>query len=72
MSKHSAKWHSARLGKDVNVVRWGELGQPVLLFPTAASDAEECERFLMLRVLSELLEQKRIKVYSVDSVAGQA
>jgi len=72
MTKLTAKWHSERLGKDVNVVRWGELGTPVLIFPTAAGDAEECERFLMLRVLSELLEQKRVKLYSVDSIAGQA
>jgi 5-methylcytosine-specific restriction endonuclease McrA len=53
-------------------VRWGDYGTPVLLFPTAAGDARSAERFLMLRVLSELLEKRRIKVYAVDSVAGQA
>lgn len=72
MTKLNAKWRSERLGKEVNVVRWGHVGTPVLLFPTAAGDAEECERFLMLKVLAGLLEQQRIKVYSVDSVAGQA
>ena len=45
MSKLSTSWYSQRLEKDVNVVRWGEVGTPVLFFPTAAADAEECERF---------------------------
>jgi esterase/lipase superfamily enzyme len=65
-------WHSERLGRTVKIARWGFSGTPVLLFPTAGGDAEECERFLMLRVLSELLEAGRIKVYSCDSVAGKA
>ncbi len=65
-------WYSERVRREVTVVRWGHLGQPVLLFPTAGGDAEECERFLMLKVLSPLLEAGRIKVYSVDSISGQA
>jgi esterase/lipase superfamily enzyme len=53
------------------VVRWGTFGTPVLLFPTAGGDAEECERFLMIKALMPLLEAGRIKVYGVDSVAGK-
>jgi len=69
--KISAKWYSQRLEREVNVVRWGTFGTPVLLFPTAGGDAEECERFLMIKVLQPLLDAGRIKVYSVDSVAGK-
>jgi esterase/lipase superfamily enzyme len=57
--------------QDVTLVRWGEIGTPVLLFPTAGGDAEEAERFLMLDALAPLLSAGRIKVYSVDSVAGR-
>ena len=71
MSKISAKWHSERLHQDVNVVRWGDVGAPVLLFPTAGGDAEEVERFLMIEALAPLLEARRVKVYSCDSVAGR-
>lgn len=70
--KEKARWHSQRLGREVDVVRWGTHGTPLLLFPTAAGDAEECERFLMLDVLGPLMAEGRIKVYSVDSVAGEA
>jgi len=71
MSKISAKWHSERLHQDVSVVRWGDVGTPVLLFPTAGGDAEEIERFLMIDALAPLLEAKRIKIYSCDSIAGR-
>lgn len=72
MSRLATKWHSGRVGREVQVVRWGEVGQPVLFFPTAAGDSEECERFLLVDALSDLLAAGRIKLYSVDSVPGMA
>jgi esterase/lipase superfamily enzyme len=70
--KTSARWYSQRLKRDMNMVRWGTFGQPVLLFPTAGGDAEEVERFLMMKVLAPLIDGGKIKVYSCDSAAGQA
>ena len=72
MSKLSTHWYSQRLGQEVHVARWGAVGTPVLLFPTAGGDAEEVERFHLIAALGELLEAGRIKVYSADSVAGRA
>ena len=72
MTKLKTSWFSHRLGQDVTVTRWGTYGTPVLFFPTAAADAEEVERFLMVRALQPLLEAGKVKLYSVDSVAGQA
>jgi esterase/lipase superfamily enzyme len=71
MSKLSTRWYSERLGREILVVRWGEVGAPVLLFPTAGGDAEEIERFHMIDVLAPLLEAGRVKIYSCDSVAGR-
>jgi esterase/lipase superfamily enzyme len=65
------RWHSPLIEQDVQLVRWGTIGTPVLLFPTAGGDAEEVERFHLIRVLEPLLEAGRIKVYSTDSVAGK-
>lgn len=72
MTKERTSWHSERLGRRVDVVRYGVAGTPVLVFPTAAGDAEECERFHLIDVLSDLLAEQRIKVYSVDSVPGRS
>ncbi len=71
MRAHS-RWHSPRLERDVTLARWGHWGQPVLLFPTAGGDAFEMERMHVIDVLMPLIEGGRIKVFSCDSVAGQA
>jgi esterase/lipase superfamily enzyme len=70
--KVATRWHSHRTHGEVRLVRWGHYGPPVLLCPTAGGDAEEAERFLLLEALGGLLEQGRIKIYSLDSVAGAA
>jgi esterase/lipase superfamily enzyme len=70
VSRVTKTWYSQRVGRDVQVVRWGETGTPVVFFPTAAGDAEEVERFLMVDALAPLLEAGRLKLYSVDSVPG--
>ena len=69
--KLKTSWFSERLHTDVTVTRWGEIGTPLLIFPTAGGDAEEIERFLVIQTLAEPLEQGRIKIYSCDSVAGR-
>lgn len=66
------RWFSHRLNSEVTLARWGTVGQPVLVFPTAGGDAEEIERFLMIKVLEPLLAAGRIKIYSCDSVGGRA
>jgi len=70
--KHTYRWFSPNVEREVQLVRWGTYGVPVLLFPTAGGDAEEVERFHLIGVLMPLIESGRIKVYSTDSIAGQA
>ncbi|MEO0481046.1 MAG: alpha/beta hydrolase-fold protein [Planctomycetota bacterium] len=71
MSKERATWHSDRIGREITLCRWGEVGTPLLIFPTAAGDAEEGERFHLIDAISEHLTNQRVKAYAVDSVAGQ-
>jgi esterase/lipase superfamily enzyme len=66
------RWYSSRLQMDITVVRWGVLGVPVLVFPTAGGDAEEIERQGLVNACGPLLAEGRIKLYSVDSLAGRA
>lgn len=70
--KDTSRWHSDHVEQEVQLVRWGHMGKPVLLFPTAGGDAEEVERFHLIGVLMPLIEAGRIKVYSIDSIAGKA
>ncbi len=64
-------WHTQRLPCPARVMRWGHWGTPVLLYPTAGGDFEEPERRGMISALAGLIDAGRIKVYCVDSVAGQ-
>jgi esterase/lipase superfamily enzyme len=66
------RWYSDRLQLDITVVRWGVMGVPVLVFPSAGGDAEEIERQGLVNACGPLLAEGRIKLYSVDSVAGHA
>jgi esterase/lipase superfamily enzyme len=52
-------------------MRWGHWGTPVLLYPTAGGDIEEPERQGLIGALAGLIDAGRIKVYTIDSVAGQ-
>jgi esterase/lipase superfamily enzyme len=66
------RWYSSRLQMDITLVRWGVMGVPVLVFPSAGGDAEEIERQGLVNACGPLLAEGRIKLYSVDSVAGHA
>ena len=70
--KQGERWVSDRLGGEITLVRWGEWGRPVLLFPTAGGDAEEIERNGLVDACADLLARGRVKLYSCDSVAGRA
>ena len=66
------QWYSPRLGRDIEVARWGDVGVPVLVFPTAGGDAREVERFHLVDACGPLIAEGRIKLYSCDSVNGRA
>ena len=44
-------WHSHRLGMDMPIVRYGNWGKALLIFPTAQADYLENERFLLIKSL---------------------
>jgi esterase/lipase superfamily enzyme len=70
--KVTERWYSGRVQSEISVARWGALGVPVLVLPSAGGDAEEIERFGLVDACGPLLAEGRVKLYSVDSVAGQA
>jgi esterase/lipase superfamily enzyme len=70
--KLTERWFSDRMQHDITVVRWGTFGLPVLVFPSAGGDAEEIERHGLVDACGSLLAEGQVKLYSCDSVAGQA
>jgi esterase/lipase superfamily enzyme len=71
-AKVAERWFSDRVRGEITLVRWGTFGSPVLVLPSAGGDAEEIERNGLVDACGPLLAEGRVKLYSVDSLAGQA
>jgi len=70
--KAQERWFSERLGMESAVVRWGDYGTPVMVFPSAGGDAEEIERHGLVDACGQLLAAGRVKLYACHSIAGLA
>jgi esterase/lipase superfamily enzyme len=65
-------WRSPSLGLDMPVVRYGYAGLPVLLFPTAAADFLENERFFLVKAIEDKLLRGSVQLFSIDSINEHA
>jgi esterase/lipase superfamily enzyme len=52
---------------DMPIVSYGDGGRPLLLFPTAAADYLENERFYLVKSLEPFIAAGRIRLFSIDS-----
>lgn len=70
MNRQVWRGHSAGLGAEVRVARWGHYGRPVLWMSAAGGDALEAERYQLIEPLAPLIEAGRIKLYAADSLGN--
>jgi len=68
MNVFKTSWYSHRIGRDMPVKVYGHYGFPLLMFPTAAADFEEYERFYLVEMIRPWIEKGLVKCYSIDSV----
>ncbi len=61
-------WHSHRLGLDMPIVRYGNWGRPLLLFPTAGSDLLDCERFWLIKAIEPQIFAGKLSVFSINTI----
>ena len=65
-------WRSPALGMEMPIVEYGHAGKPILLFPTAAADYLENERFFLIKAMEPLLFAGRVRIFSIDSINAHA
>jgi esterase/lipase superfamily enzyme len=53
---------------EMPLVAYGHAGRPLLMFPTAAADYLEYERFHLVDAIKHLIEAGRVRAYSINSV----
>ncbi len=68
MDRRTTAWFSNNLGREMPLVAYGHAGFPLLMFPTAAADYLEYERFLLVDAIKEHIEAGRVRAYSINSV----
>mgnify|MGYP002400896884 FL=1 len=56
----------------MDIVSYGDYGFALLLFPTAAADYLEYERFQMIESLAHLIDAGKVKVYSINSINNES
>lgn len=72
LPRHLFGWHSSRLGLDMPIVSYGDKGHPLLLFPTAAADLLENERFFLIKSIEPLIFAGKVRVFCIDSINRHA
>ncbi|MEP7212655.1 MAG: alpha/beta hydrolase-fold protein [Acidobacteriota bacterium] len=68
MRRDTTSWYSHNLNMDMPLVAYGHAGYPLLMFPTAAADYLEYERFHLVDAIKPLIESGQIRAYSINSV----
>ena len=68
MRREMTSWFSHNLGMDMPLVAYGHAGYPLLMFPTAAADYLEYERFLLTDAIKPFIESGQLRAYSINSV----
>ena len=72
MHREMFGWDSPRLGMHMPIVRYGNWGKPILLYPTAQSDLLDCERFFLIKSIEPLIMAGKITVFSINSINEHA
>lgn len=62
------RWHSPAMGFEMPIVSYGNRGKPLLLFPTAAADFLENERFYLIKAVEPAIFAGRLRVFSIESI----
>ena len=68
MNREYHKWHSPRLGRDMELLVFGHAGLPVLVFPTSGGRFYEFEDRGMIGALWDRIEGGNLQMYCVDSL----
>jgi esterase/lipase superfamily enzyme len=72
MRREITEWWSPNLNKNMEIVAYGHYGQAMLLFPSAAADFLEYERFYLIDAIKPFIESGKFKVYSINSINSES
>ena len=68
MQRRTTSWYSHNLNMEMPLVSYGHAGPPLLMFPTAAADYLEYERFYLVDAVKDFVDAGELRAYSINSV----
>lgn len=68
MERRTTSWYSHNLNMEMPLVSYGHDGPPLLMFPTAAADYLEYERFYLVDAIKPFIDAGKLRAYSINSV----
>ncbi len=72
MRREITTWWSPNLNKNMEIVAYGHYGTALLLFPSAAADYLEYERFYLIDSIKPYIDEGKFKVYSINSINSES
>src|SRR6266511_802807 len=72
MNREIHKWFSPALDKDWEIAVYGYSGKALLMFPTAAADFLENERFYLIDAIAPIIESGKFKAFSINSINSES
>lgn len=72
MERHITSWFSPALQKEMPAVVYGHFGFALLMIPTASADYLEYERFQLIDKLQPLVNEGKLKIFSINSVNNES
>jgi len=72
MKREYCRWFSGSLGRDMEMLVFGDGGLPVLVFPTSGGRFYEFEEHGMVHAVEGKLEAGALQLFCVDSVNGES
>lgn len=72
MRREITEWWSPNLNKNMEIVAYGHMGPALLLFPSAAADFLEYERFHLIDSIKDQINAGKFKVFSINSINSES
>jgi esterase/lipase superfamily enzyme len=72
MNREYHKWFSPALGRDMELLIFGQGGTPIMVFPTSMGRFFDYENRHMIDVISSQYDEGRLQAFCVDSVDAES
>lgn len=72
MERTLDSWYSPNLNKEMEIAVYGHFGFALLMFPSAAADYLEYERFYLIDSIKPAIEAGKVKVFSINSINSES